>query len=77
MEGIPKIGGVPGSPVHQPESVSRVRDREARRERKQSFDAELEREAEGGEPAPKPAEPRREPHPPADEESGNTLDVIA
>jgi hypothetical protein len=84
MEGIPNIGGVPSSPVNGPGPTGRVRDREARRENAKRFEDELEREnddpeAKAGEPGTKAGDqaPRREPHPPADEDSGNTLDVVA
>jgi hypothetical protein len=79
MDGTSGVGGIPISPLHGAEAAGRVRDREARREHKQRFEAELERDEEARVPEPKPsaAEPRREPHPPADEDSGNALDLLA
>ena len=77
MEGIPNIGGVPSSPVHGADPVGRVKPRSRRGEDPKRFEDELEDE--GADPKADDGEqtPRREPHPPADEDSGNQLDVVA
>lgn len=77
MEGPPGVGGVPSSPLRGASAASSIRDRQARRESGKRFDAALDGEAEAVEPDEEPAPPRRAPHPPPDEDSGNQLDVIA
>jgi len=77
MQGIPNVGGVPNSPIHGTDPVGRVKPRNHRSEDDKRFEDELDDEGADPKASDQEHTPRREPHPPADEDSGNQLDVVA
>ncbi len=69
------IERISSSPVNAAEPVRRVRDERDQQGKERKFEAELEGAPDKKQPVATPH--RTEPHPPADEDSGGELDVLA